>query len=220
MKFINWIKAHPYMVAILYGAVYFPLFFLLEKFREPQYFIHCFLDDYIPFIEAFIIPYLLWFLLVPTALFYFMKYSREDYYKLCMLIFGGMSICLLLYLVFPNGLTLREIVVQDNLLSKLTSMLYSVDTPTNVCPSIHVSSTVGIHLVVQNSAVLKDRKKIRIMNGLLTILICMSTVFLKQHSIIDVICGIALSACLYVLIYKVNFKALRNKHVKDNIKLS
>lgn len=206
MTIKTWIKKYPYMIMLIYGAIYFPLFALLERFREPKYIIYCFLDDYIPFLEIFIIPYFLWFLLIPTALLYFMIKNLDDYFKLCLLLFGGMSICLLIYLIFPNGLALREPLIEDSFLSGLTRMLYSVDTPTNVCPSIHVSSTIGIHLAVQNSVLMKDKKGIRITSGLLALLICLSTVFLKQHSIIDVICGIVLSTSLYVLIYKVDLK--------------
>ena len=62
--------------------------------------------------------------------------------------FTGMTICLLIYTVLPNGLQLRPAVVRDNLLARIAGMLYAIDTPTNVCPSIHVSSTVAIMIIV------------------------------------------------------------------------
>lgn len=36
--------------------------------------------------------------------------------------------------------------------------------------------------------------------GVLAALICLSTVFLKQHSVIDVLCGIALTLVLHLVV--------------------
>ena len=41
-----------------------------------------------------------------------------------------------------------------------------------------------------------------------TVLICMSTVFLKQHSIIDVFCGLALSLVMYWISYRPKFERI------------
>ena len=62
-----------------------------------------------------------------------------------------------------------------------------MDTPTNVLPSIHVYNSIGIHIAVCRSEALKDRKGIRAASLVLCILICLATMFLKQHSIVDVL---------------------------------
>ena len=58
---------------LLYGLIYMPWFCYLEKRQTIHYLIHSPLDDYIPFVEYFIIPYLLWFvfLAVTGAYFFF-----------------------------------------------------------------------------------------------------------------------------------------------------
>ena len=57
---------------LLYGFIYLPWFSYLERTITKNYHImHVTMDDYIPFNEFFIIPYLLWFLYVGGAILYF-----------------------------------------------------------------------------------------------------------------------------------------------------
>lgn len=191
---------YPLLISIAYSCFYFPIFSLLEAYREPEFFVHCGLDDLMPFNEYFVIPYVLWFLFVPGFLLFFIKFSREDYMKCCKVIFGGMTFCLLIYWLFPTALMLREPVENRNVCAWLVNFLRGVDTPTNVCPSIHVSSTVGILLVLFRSEQLKRFRILKAGALCLGILICLSTMILDQHSVIDVICGIALSATLYWMV--------------------
>lgn len=190
------INRYPLLVSIGYFFIYFPIFTLLELYREPKYFIHCWLDDVLPFNEYFVIPYIMWFLFVPGMLLFFLRFSKADYMKCCKVIFGGMSICLLIYWLFPTGLMIRQPVEDTNIFAKCVNLLRGVDTPTNVCPSIHVSSTVGICLVFWRSRELRRFKRLRIAALVLGAAICLSTMLLDQHSVIDVICGILLSTVL------------------------
>ncbi|MBQ8639263.1 MAG: phosphatase PAP2 family protein [Lachnospiraceae bacterium] len=195
-KIKNLIQKYPLLVSVGYFCIYFPIFGLLEMFRAPEYYVHCRLDDFIPYNGYFIIPYVLWYLFVPGMLLFFIRYSKADYFKCCKVIFGGMSICLLIYWLFPTGLQLREPIANDNLCNQIVNLLRVVDTPTNVCPSIHVSSTVGICLVLLRSKELKRFRVLTAASCVLGVLICLSTMFIDQHSVIDVICGFALSAVL------------------------
>lgn len=69
--------------------------------------------------------------------------------------------------------------------------LYSSDTPTNVCPSIHVFNSVTLMLAYYRCGCF-DHSRRRWMRPAATVLclaICASTVLLKQHSVIDVVFG-------------------------------
>lgn len=115
--------------------------------------------------------------------------------------FSSMAISLLLYLLFPNGVQLRpETIAGDNIAASLMQMVWAVDTSTNVCPSIHVSTTVAIFLAVRRSRIWQRRSLVVGGCGVLAALICLSTVFLKQHSVIDVLCGIALTLVLHLVV--------------------
>lgn len=171
--------------------------------------IHSPFDDLIPFCEYFIIPYLLWFIYIAVTIAYFLFTDKENYYKCCAFLFVGMTICLTIYTFFPNQQNLRPAhFSSENVFTKLVLMIYNSDTCTNVCPSIHVFNSIGVHIAIWKSERLHDKKWLQICSGVLAFSICLSTVFLKQHSVVDGICGILLSIVMYVFVYKVDYKKL------------
>ena len=122
-----------------------------------------------------------------------------------------MTICLMICSVYPNGLSLRinPNDISHNFLGDIVRFLYTTDTPTNVLPSIHVFATISAHICLVHSPVLKHSragKRIKTGSLILTICICLSTIFLKQHSIVDLVAGALLSFILYFVIFKVAFK--------------
>lgn len=194
---MNWIKTHRYCLAGLYMLVFLSGFFLLEL-HEPSdvHIIHCAVDDLIPFNEWFVLPYFLWYAWVPVFMIYFMIKDREAYLRLCFVMFAGATFCLFVYLLAPNGLNLRQEITSQNFCAQIVRFLRSVDPPNNVCPSIHVSSTVAVHLTICHAASVRNKKPIRTLSWIVTILICLSTMFIKQHSLVDVLCGWILSLIL------------------------
>ena len=127
----------------------------------------------------------------------FMIKDREAYLRLCFVMFAGATFCLFVYLLAPNGLNLRqEITSQEFLCIADCEVSAGVDPPNNVCPSIHVSSTVAVHLTICHAASVRNKKPIRTLSWIVTILICLSTMFIKQHSLVDVLCGWILSLIL------------------------
>lgn len=205
---MNWIKNNRHCLWLLYYAFYFPAFFLLERYTQVKYMIDFPPDRMIPFCEWFIFPYIAWYITMPAALIIFMLRDREAFLKLCFMMFGGMTIALLVYLIAPNGISLRVPVEGNNIACVLCRLLQSVDTPTNVCPSIHVSSSVAIDFAVRRSCLFKDNKAVKAGSVIICALICVSTLFVKQHSIIDVIAGAALSIALYIAAYHTPLKRI------------
>ena len=101
---------YKHAIIILYMPIYLLWFTSLEK-RTNVHFtdIHCKIDDYIPFCEFFIIPYLLWFLYVAVSLVYlfFQTKHLDDFYRCCAVLLLGMTTSLLIYTIFPNQQTMR-----------------------------------------------------------------------------------------------------------------
>ena len=206
MKYIlNWIKEHKYCLAMLYFLFYLPAFFLLERISVPKVTIHCPLDNMIPFVPVFVFPYFAWHILLPSILIFFMIKDREAFLRLCFTMFTGMAISLMIYALFPNGLNIRIPVEGNSLPEKICLFLYAIDTPTNVCPSIHVSSTLAISLAVQVADSLKGHTIAKILLHILSFLIIIATLFIKQHSVYDIIAGIALSVVLWIMSLHINF---------------
>ena len=189
-------------ISVGYFIVYLVGFFTLERVAQPRFIIHSPLDDLIPFCEWGIIPYVSWYLLVPGMLFVYLCKDKADYLRLCFIMYVGMSICLVLYFLLPTGLNLREPIPRDNLLCRAVALLRSIDTPTNVCPSIHVSSTVAIGLVALRSRVFAGRRALKAALVLECLLVCAGTLVIQQHSVWDVAAGAALSLALMVPAYR------------------
>ncbi len=196
-----------------YGLVYLTWFFYLERTVTSGYHvIHVRLDDFIPFEEIFIIPYLLWFLYVAATVAFLFFTDKEEYYKLCIYLFSGMTISLIICTFYHNGTDFRPLLdPEENIFTKLVCSLYATDTPTNVFPSIHVYNSICTHVAIARSERLKKYFVIRISSFILMILICMATVFLKQHSIVDVFGGCILAYALYYAIYGYGYGLERRK---------
>lgn len=183
-------------VPIIYFIFYVICFALLEEYVRPKFWIASELDAYIPFCAAFLIPYVAWFPLVPGMFWYFYKREPESFLHLSRMTIIGLTICLAIYALFPNGQLLRRPIIGDDILSQLVILLRKTDTPTNVCPSIHVFMTVNVALAGARSRALSAERRRQVSLMVLSVLICLSTVFLKQHSVVDVVCGAALAVGL------------------------
>ena len=202
---------------LLYFLLYFPCFAFLEKTVTAEsrfHVIHMAVDDYIPFIEFFIIPYPLWFGYVAAAVVYFFFSDVSDYYKLCCFLFVGMTIFLVVSAIYPNGHYLRPSVFpRENICSTLVQWLYATDTSTNLFPSIHVYNSLGVHIAVVKSEKLRQYKWVQALSWTLAVSIVLSTMFLKQHSVTDVIAAFAMACIIYPFVYAAETrKAARLSH--------
>ena len=152
-RFMAWFQKYKHGLLLLYFLIYLPWFQYLEK-KVTVHFnvIHMAIDDYIPFIEFFVIPYFLWFFYIAFAMAYFFLHSTTDWYKLCAFLFTGMTVFLIFSTIYPNGQYLRPTTfARDNICVDLVKWLYATDTPTNLFPSIHVYNSLGVHIAIINS---------------------------------------------------------------------
>lgn len=200
---------------VLYFPIYMIWFTWLERTitpDTPHTNIHVRFDDMIPFCEWFVIPYVLWFVYIFVVMAFTLFTSREEYYKASAYLFVGMSICLLVCTLWPNGQDLRvDGFESDNIMTSLMGFIYSADTNTNVFPSIHVFNSVGAVIIIYKSHILKNIKWIKISSVILSTFIILSTMFLKQHSVMDVLAGLALGALMYIPAYAIDWKKICEK---------
>ncbi|MBQ6795395.1 MAG: hypothetical protein IJO83_04540 [Clostridia bacterium] len=192
----QYFKKHPVIFMLLYTAVYFIIFLLLEIAVEPKFIIHSPIDDLIPFCEYFIVPYLMWFLYVPLVLFYLLCNDRASFWSMVKMMFVGNMLCLLIYAVFPNGVMPKKPVYNDNIFAHMVNILYYTDTPTNVCPSIHVLDTLSAHIALSRSVYVRENHIVKLTSFMFFIMVCISTVTLKQHSILDIFASLFLMVFL------------------------
>ncbi len=198
---------------LLFWPIYFVIFTFLERGlpwvagllgHEITYYpIWCPLDEWIPFCEWFIIPYYIWFAFLAGMLLYSLLFEVPLFKKYMWFIIITYSITCLIYIFFPNMQELRPTaseIGRDNILVDIAFLLYDFDTNTNVCPSLHVIGSFAVFFASCHSKRLGKWYWL-IPIGILTVLISLSTVFLKQHSIIDVLAGIVVCAVVYPLVY-------------------
>lgn len=211
------ISKYKHAWILSYGIIYMIWFMWLEKHVTKEYTaVHIRLDDFIPFNEWFVIPYFLWFAFIAVTVGYFFFTSKTDFYRSCAFLFTGMTICLIIYTIWPNGQDLRpnlETLGRDNILIDAVRRLYATDTSTNVCPSIHVFNSIAVCISIYHSERLRKHRYIFPASVILAVLICLSTVFLKQHSVFDGICAIVLSAVLYPFVYGFIYQKQRAKRL-------
>lgn len=210
-KFTVLYERYKHLLILCYFIIYLAWFGYVEKSVTTHFHvIHVALDDYIPFCEYFIIPYLLWFGYVAWGVAYFAFHNKKDYYRLCGFLFTGMTIFLIISTVYPNGHYLRPMYfTHHNFCTTLVDWLYSTDTATNLFPSIHVYNSIAVHTAVMESEEFKNNKTIRFLSFALMVSIILATMFLKQHSVFDVMTAFLLSAVMYLIIYVLDWSKLR-----------
>ncbi len=187
---------------LVYAPIYMYWFIYIERYKFPHYaVIHTKIDDYIPFVEAFVIPYYMWFVYVSlTLLFFMLSFDVEDYYKNFFFLATGMTIFLIISTLFPNMHQLRPAVMpRDNVFTHLVQVIYNTDTPSNLWPSIHVYNSIGTMIAVHHSK--RFNKKGVIVMDIIGWAIILSTVFIKQHSFYDVTTAFIMAIIFYILFY-------------------
>ena len=198
---------YRHLLLLIFWPVFGILFAYVERYYPVEYYtpMHSVLDDYIPFCEWFVLPYLFWFMYLAGMLLYTVLYDIDAYKKMMWFIIITYSITLIIYLIWPTCQELRPMTFErDNIFTRIMDSYYQFDTNTNVCPSLHVIGGIAVQFTFLHC---KGKKHIglHIVFIVTTVLICMSTVFLKQHSIIDVFA--ALPVCM--LGYLLSFTPLR-----------
>ena len=198
----------------IYAISYLSWFGYLEKtVKRPANLIHMNLDDKIPFCEVFIVPYLLWFVYISAVVLYFFFKDKQDYYRACTFLFTGMTVFLVVSTLWPNGHHLRPAVMpRDNIFSTMVAMLYKTDTPTNLWPSIHVYNSLGAHFAVFRNEKLHRKPVVHIGSLVLCVSIILSTMFLKQHSVFDVLTAFIMAAVMYIVVYGFDIVTIWQNH--------
>jgi len=191
-----------HLLLLLGWVGYFILYFLTENLipAENCYPVHCRLDDLIPFHESFLIPYVFWYLLIVVSLGYFLLYNVDSFKRLQTYIIVTQVVAMAVYIIFPTRQDLRPTEFpRDNLLTQCVAFLYSFDTNTGVCPSLHVAYSLGIA-----SVWVKQKDAHPLWRGFVVfavVMICLSTMVIKQHSAVDFFAALPVGLLAEYIVY-------------------
>ena len=189
---------------ILFWPAYIACFVGAEMIDYGQRFhlVHCFLDDMIPFHEIFVIPYLSWHPLIAITLIYTLVNETDNFRNLMKFFILTFMVTMVIYLVYPTCLNIRPVSFErDNFLVDVVKFVYYVDTPQNVCPSLHIIGSLGLLFASWDTRG-KDSIPKKVFMALAVAFICISTLVMKQHSVIDVCVAIPISFIGWLICFR------------------
>lgn len=155
-------------------------------------------DDKIAFNSFFIIPYVYWYAYVVIGFILILKSDRSKYMRCLLATLVGMLTSYVFFYVFPTEIS-RPIVNDSNILNKLVNLIYYNDRPVNCFPSLHVLNT---YLIMRYTKIDYSKKKYYY-TQIVGILIILSTVYIKQHFVYDIIGAIIIAEMVISLINRI-----------------
>lgn len=198
------LRRFPHAKLLLYWPVYLLMFCFVEWLNPPSrcHLVQCRLDELIPFCELFLLPYLMWFVLLAWMSVYTLLREPEVFRRYMHFIIFTYTTAIVFYILWPSCQQLRPAVMpRQNVLTAIMGIIYRADTSTNVCPSIHVLGAMAVLFAARQLPRLQSRGY-QAFFFLSTVLIILSTIFLKQHSVIDTLVALPLSALGWQLCFR------------------
>lgn len=194
---------YRHTLMLLYWPLFGFLFWFAKKFYPVSTYnvVYTPLDGVIPFCELFVFPYVLWYFYLIGIHVYTFFYDVSAFKKLMRYIIFTYSVTLVIYFIFPTCQLLRPVTFErQNLLTEFMAWFYTFDTNTNVCPSLHVIGSMAVMHTAWHTKGLESRKW-KIIFAVTTFFISISTVFLKQHSVIDIVVALPICIIAYRLFF-------------------
>lgn len=161
-----------------------------------------YLDEQIPFIPWTIIIY--WGCFAFWIINYVIgcRQEEERAFRFMSADFFAKLVCLLCFLVFPTT-NIRPIIEGNTIWDEMMRMLYRADAADNLFPSIHCLTSAFCFIAVRDNE--KIPKWYKAVSLLITVSICISTLTTRQHVLIDVAAGLALSELSWLFVEKSGF---------------
>jgi len=169
---------------------------------EPRFMMASSLDRSVPFLKVFVIPYFLWMIFIIGVTVFLAIKTRKEFIQFSTFIVTGQVICMLIYLIYPNTQNLRPEVMSNDIFSRMILAIYRRNLVANTAPSIHVLYTLATHFGLMKYEPFSKNRYLTPLLYIFTLVSILSTLFIKQHSVMDVLSGIIVSFLLYILIYK------------------
>lgn len=203
-----------HLVWLLYWPAYLLAFVLIERLcpAADYHTVHCALDDLIPFCEWFIFPYMAWHVSLLWMTLYSLAYDVGAFRRFMQYLILTTGATVIIYLIWPTQQLMRpdlSTLGRDNLLTRAAGLIYTVDTNTNVCPSLHCIGAFAVMFAALDIPRFRTRGW-TVFFTIFALLICASTVFMKQHSALDFFFAIPLIVIGWLIVYRPQMKAYKN----------
>lgn len=148
------------------------------------------LDSAIPFVPAFIVIYVLAYIQWVVGYILIARDSEERCYRVLSGEMLTKLLCGLIFLLLPTRMVRPEVTGTD-VFSRMTALIYALDTPENLFPSIHcVESWLCFRGAIGAK---KLGKGYKIGCLVFTLLVFASVLLVKQHLVADILPAILLA---------------------------
>ena len=188
-------------------------YFFVKLFEGEPTLIGSSLDNYIPFLPIFIYIYNIWYPFNILSLYFIFKDNVNIYIKTIISLVFCFIISNSIFIIYPTTVNRPVINSYNNLTEFITYITFKIDTPATRCfPSNHcILCFIIIFSVLAIKNMTKWKKRIIVTTN---ILIVLSTLFVKQHVVYDIIGSLVITLiCFYILSRFKFFKYLEKKLV-------
>ncbi len=196
MKFLPFYKKHEKEVLlVLVVLIWILCYFSINVYTEGRetHILALPFEDKIPFIPHFIIFYFSTYVL---AIFpYFFVKNIIDYRNTVLAYLVIIFISSIVYLIYPVE-TIRPDFVADNIFLKMVATLYAIAKPYNLFPSMHVSLST-----LATIACFRYNKRLGYFLIFWLVMIILSTLFVKQHYMVDLMAALVLAFLAYYVLF-------------------
>lgn len=182
----------PFLIIITIGSML--LYIPVNRFITGGNTLESSLDQFIPLVPIFVIPYLSGIIFWISMIVYInIRAKSRTIKRFNTAIISASILSVLIYILLPTFVNRPQIVGTD-IFSNILNWVYSNDRIYNAAPSGHTFYTLLCFLTLW-----KVVPKHRIIWVVISILIIASTLFTKQHNLLDVILGIVFALIIYLL---------------------
>lgn len=195
----NYLKENKNRIIILFGAFIFQslIYFITKLFQNNPVYLNNAIDDRIPFIPSFVIFYVMWYLFLILIPLLILKYNKKVFDKYIVVSILYAILEGIIFILFPTTMNRQPLVVTD-ISTWVVDIIYRVDMPVcNLFPSAHCAFSI---LFIISILVVKEvKKEYKILIIISSLLIILSTLFIKQHVVIDVLGALLIVPIYYIL---------------------
>ena len=151
------------------------------------------LDAAIPFVPEWVLAYMLVY--VTPAMTAFFLEDRAELYR-TFLAFGlNCAICFPIFIFYPVEYP-RVVPIPDDVFGHLLSFVHALDRPVNCFPSHHIATSFTTFF-----AIARQDRRWGAEFGVAAVLVAISTVFVKQHYVVDIPGGILVACVTFMLCF-------------------
>lgn len=191
------IEIKPLIATVCLVCIQSILYFVSKLLQGNLNLIGNVIDTKIPFVPAFFIPYCIWYLMIFLIPYYLYCKDKDKFVKYVISYVLCSMIGNIVFISYPSTVA-RPTVTGTDIFSLIARFIYWIDTPTNCFPSLHCAISMLFILYICESKNTNIITKISVC--IISILIMLSTLFTKQHVVVDFISGDILALIVYLIV--------------------